>query len=119
TQRRVNEERLRIARELHDVVSHSISLINVQAGAAAHVIDEQPEKAKEALQVIKKTSGDAMRELHAIVGVLRPLDEAHPRTPPPAVTASMACVSAPPPSAAVLRQDRARSRASVYAPRCP
>ena len=57
-QRRVTEERLRIARELHDVVSHSISTINVQAGVAAHVIDERPETAKSALLTIKETSRD-------------------------------------------------------------
>ena len=53
TQRRVTEERLRIARELHDVVSHSISTINVQAGVAAHVMEERPEQAREALLAIK------------------------------------------------------------------
>lgn len=70
-QRRLTEERLRIARELHDVVAHTISVINVQAGVAAHVIDEQPEMAREALLVIKTTSTEALRELRGILGVLR------------------------------------------------
>lgn len=80
---RVTEERLRIARELHDVVSHSISTINVQAGVAAHVIDERPEQAKLALQTIKETSRDTLRELRGILNVLRQLDEAESRQPAP------------------------------------
>jgi signal transduction histidine kinase len=81
-QRRLTEERLRIARELHDVVSHSISVINVQAGVAAHVIDDQPEKAREALLAIKTTSKEALRELRGILGVLR--EEATGETTAPA-----------------------------------
>ena len=50
TQRLVSDERLRIARELHDVLAHNISLINVQAGVALHLIDEHPEQGKVALQ---------------------------------------------------------------------
>ncbi|MQA83719.1 MAG: hypothetical protein GEV03_03550 [Streptosporangiales bacterium] len=52
--RRVDEERVRIARELHDVLSHSISMMNVQAGVAAHLLDEQPEQARAALLAIKQ-----------------------------------------------------------------
>jgi signal transduction histidine kinase len=81
-QRRLTEERLRIARELHDVVSHSISVINVQAGAGAYVIGDQPEKAREALLAIKATSKEALRELHGILGVLR--DESGSETKEPA-----------------------------------
>ena len=47
--RRASEERLRIARELHDVLAHNISLINVQAGVALHLMDEQPEQARSSL----------------------------------------------------------------------
>ncbi len=83
TQRHVTKERLRIARELHDVVSHSISMINVQAGVAAHVMAEQPEQAREALLVIKEASRDTLRELREILHVLRQLDEAEPRGPAP------------------------------------
>jgi signal transduction histidine kinase len=82
-QRRVTEERLRIARELHDVVSHTISTINVQAGVAAHVLDDRPEQAREALLAIKATSKEALRELRAILGVLRDVDDAEPRAPAP------------------------------------
>lgn len=83
TQRRVTQERLRIARELHDVVSHSISTINVQAGVAAHVMGERPEQAREALLAIKETSKETLRELRGILQVLRQVDEAEPRAPAP------------------------------------
>jgi len=82
-QRRVAEERLRIARELHDVVSHSISVINLQAGVAAHVMDERPEQARQALLTIKATSKEALRELRGILGLLRQGDEAETRAPAP------------------------------------
>lgn len=74
-QRRVQDERVRIARELHDVVAHSIATINVQAGVAAHVIDAQPAAAKEALTDIKEASKMAMAEMRAMLGVLRSADE--------------------------------------------
>ena len=64
-------ERLRIARELHDVVSFSFATISVQAGVAAHVADERPEQAMEALRAIKAISGEASRELRGILGLLR------------------------------------------------
>src|SRR6266852_5237025 len=79
TQRRVTEERLRIARELHDVVSHSISTINVQAGVAAHVMGERPEQAREALLAIKEASKETLRELRGILQVLRQVDDVDPR----------------------------------------
>jgi signal transduction histidine kinase len=83
TQRRVTEERLRIARELHDVVSHSISTINVQAGVAAHVIEQQPEQARQALVTIKETSKQTLQELRGILQVLRQVDDVEPRAPAP------------------------------------
>jgi signal transduction histidine kinase len=64
-------ERLRIARELHDVVSYSFATISVQAGVAAHVADQRPEQALEALRAITAISGEACRELRDIVGFLR------------------------------------------------
>jgi signal transduction histidine kinase len=67
----VDAERLRIARELHDVVAFSFATISVQAGVAAHLADERPELAAEALRAIKAISGEALRELRAIVGALR------------------------------------------------
>lgn len=69
--RRVMEERLRIARDLHDSVAHSMSIINVQAGTAAHVVDRHPEQGEEALTIIRRASRDALHELHALLGVLR------------------------------------------------
>ncbi|HEX4221549.1 MAG TPA: sensor histidine kinase [Pseudonocardiaceae bacterium] len=70
-QRRVEEERLRIAREVHDVVAHSLAMINVQAGVAAHVADRRPEQAKAALLAIKEASRTALADLRATLNVLR------------------------------------------------
>jgi len=84
-QRRVTEERLRIARELHDVVSHTISVINVQAGVASHVLQQQPEQAGAALEAIKLASKEALRELRGILGVLRQVDEVQERAPAPRI----------------------------------
>jgi signal transduction histidine kinase len=79
--RRANEERLQIARELHDVVAHHISLINVQAGVALHIVDRHPEQAQTALTAIKDASKEALVELRSLVGVLRDAGESAPRTP--------------------------------------
>jgi signal transduction histidine kinase len=76
--RATTEERLRIARELHDVLAHNISLINVQSSAALH----RPGKETPALQAIKQASKDALVELRATLGMLRQVDEAAPTTPP-------------------------------------
>ncbi|MCX5393588.1 sensor histidine kinase [Streptomyces sp. NBC_00094] len=81
------EERLRIARELHDILGHSVSLINVQSGAALHRLSKNPAPeaglatAAEALEAVKATSKDALRELRATLGVLRRADEATPTSP--------------------------------------
>lgn len=83
TRRRASEERLQIARDLHDVLAHNISLINVQAGVALHLIDEKPEQARTALAAIKEASRDALRELRTALDVLRRTDDAAPRTPAP------------------------------------
>jgi signal transduction histidine kinase len=80
---RASEEQLRIARELHDVVAHNLSLINVQAGTALHLIDERPELAESALLAIKGASKDALDELRALVDVLRSGAEVAPRLPTP------------------------------------
>ncbi len=79
--RRAGEERLRIAQELHDVVAHHISLINVQASTALHLVDRQPEQAGPALAAIKDASKEALVELRSIVGILRQSDESAPRQP--------------------------------------
>jgi signal transduction histidine kinase len=81
--RRASEERLRIARELHDVLAHNISLINVQAGVALHLIDEQPEQARSALAAIRDASKDALGELRSVLEVLRRSGEEAPRAPQP------------------------------------
>ncbi|HJY71307.1 MAG TPA: sensor histidine kinase [Streptosporangiaceae bacterium] len=81
--RRVDEERLRIARELHDVVAHTMATINVQAGVAAHVLPTQPEAVAEALQAIKTASKEGLRELRAILNVLRQADDTDPVQPAP------------------------------------
>ncbi|MFI6683663.1 sensor histidine kinase [Streptomyces sp. NPDC050485] len=82
--RRVAEERLRIARDLHDVVAHHIALVNVQAGVAAHVMDKRPDQAKEALAHVREASRSALGELRATVGLLRQSgDPAAPTEPAP------------------------------------
>lgn len=70
-QRSVAEERLQIARELHDVVAHSLSVIAVQSGVGRHVIETQPAEAKKALAAIEATSRDTLNELRRMLGVLR------------------------------------------------
>jgi signal transduction histidine kinase len=79
--RQVSEERLRIARELHDVVAHTMATINVQAGVAAHVVAERPEVAAAALTAIKAASRDGLRELRAILHVLRQADDSDDGSP--------------------------------------
>jgi signal transduction histidine kinase len=69
--RRTSEERLAIARDLHDVVAHNISVINVQANTALHLMDRQPERAREALTAIHEVSRQALGELRSVLGVLR------------------------------------------------
>lgn len=83
--RRVSDERLRIAQEVHDVVAHSISLINVQAGTALHVMDKQPEQARSALTAIREASNQALVELRSVLDVLRQRGEDAPRTPSPSI----------------------------------
>jgi signal transduction histidine kinase len=80
---RTRDEQLRIARELHDVVAHNLSLINVQAGTALHLIHERPELAESALSAIKAASKDALDELRSLVDVLRAGPERAPLRPTP------------------------------------
>jgi signal transduction histidine kinase len=84
--RRAGEERLRIARELHDVLAHNISLINVQAGVALHLIDEQPQQARTALSAIKDASNEALGELRSVLDILREGYEIPPRSPTSGLT---------------------------------
>ncbi len=81
-QRLIGDQRLLLAQELHDVLAHNMSLINVQASVALHLIDEQPEQARPALTTIKQASRDALRELRTALDVLRRGEEA-PRAPAP------------------------------------
>jgi signal transduction histidine kinase len=91
--RRASDERLRIARELHDVLAHNISLINVQAGVALHLIDEQPEQARTALAAIKQASKETLGELRSVLSILRQVDEDAPRAPAPSVARLDALIS--------------------------
>ncbi|MFC4858729.1 sensor histidine kinase [Actinophytocola glycyrrhizae] len=79
--RQASEERLKIAREVHDVLAHHVSLINVRSGVALHLIDSRPEQVKEALTAIKQSSKEVLVELRNILGVLRDVDGAAPRHP--------------------------------------
>ena len=71
SERRLADERLRIAREVHDVVAHAMVAINVQAGVAAHVLHKRPGQAETALTEIKRVSGAALDDLRATLGLLR------------------------------------------------
>ncbi|WEV24214.1 sensor histidine kinase [Streptomyces sp. 71268] len=80
--RRADEERLRIARELHDVLAHSISVINVQAGVGLALLDQDPEQARTALTTIKGASKEALGEVRQVLDSLRTPGSA-PRSPAP------------------------------------
>jgi signal transduction histidine kinase len=91
--RRAEQERLRIARELHDVVAHTLTTINVQAGVARHLLKRQPDHAEGALATIESASHDALQELRAILGVLRePGEEEAPLEPAPGLAAVEALI---------------------------
>jgi signal transduction histidine kinase len=79
--RRVAEDRIRIARELHDVVAHHIALINAQAGVAVHLAAEIPAPVRAALEHIRDASHEALQELKATVGLLRQSDDDDPIAP--------------------------------------
>jgi signal transduction histidine kinase len=83
TRRRMSDERLRIARELHDVIAHNISLINVQAATTLHLLEGDEQPARNALATIKQVSQETLVELRSVLGVLRRVDEAAPRAPAP------------------------------------
>ncbi|MBP2370623.1 sensor histidine kinase [Pseudonocardia parietis] len=76
--RHVEQERLRIARDVHDVVSHSLSMIVVQAGVGAHVAARRPEEAVAALERIRDAGTDALRELRGTLDLLRSPDDSDP-----------------------------------------
>jgi signal transduction histidine kinase len=87
------EERLRVARELHDVVAHSMSLIAVKAGTANHVMAVRPDEAQDALRVIESTSRGALAEMRQLLGVLRSGADAAQLAPAPGLAGLPALVS--------------------------
>lgn len=84
--RKIAEERLRIAQELHDVMAHSISVIAVQAGVGAHVVDHRPDQAKAALEAISSTARSTLAEMRRLLGVLRDDDGNRSHAPAPALS---------------------------------
>lgn len=91
-QRRVAEERLRIAHELHDVVAHHISVINVQAGVARHLLDVDPSQARASITVIRESSQAVLTELTAILGLLRDPEAHGTRQPAPSLRDATAVI---------------------------
>lgn len=81
--RAVLEERVRIARELHDVVAHHVSVMGLQAGAARRVVRTRPDKAEEVLSSIESSSRQAVLELHRLLGILRRADQRDALEPQP------------------------------------
>jgi signal transduction histidine kinase len=81
--RAVLEERVRIARELHDVVAHHVSVMGIQAGAARRVMHTRPDKAAEMLSLVEVSSRQAVVELHRLLGFLRGADQENGLTPQP------------------------------------
>ena len=69
--RAVADERARIARELHDVIAHAMSVITVQAGVGGHLLEQRPEQAADALRVIERTGREALAEMRRMLAVLR------------------------------------------------
>ena len=86
--RRVAEERVRIARDLHDIVAHNIAGISLQAATGAHVADTHPDKARDALLAIKEASRQTLDELRSTLHLLREGDEAAPLAPTPGLDAA-------------------------------
>jgi signal transduction histidine kinase len=81
--RQASEERLRIAAELHDVLGHHLSLINIRAGVGLHLMGREPEQARLALDTIQQTSAEALREVQSVLNTLYPNGDAAPRAPAP------------------------------------
>jgi signal transduction histidine kinase len=81
----LREERARIARELHDVIAHSVSVIVVQAGAAEPLVDEDPDQARDALRSIRSTASDALGEMRRLLGILRTTGDELVLNPQPSV----------------------------------
>ena len=88
----VLEERTRIARELHDIVAHAVSMMVVQAGAAEQVVEDDPEFTRRALETIRSTGADALSEMRRVVAMLRDSDDPGDLTPQPGLDALPALV---------------------------
>jgi len=114
----VAEERLRIARELHDVVAHSMSVIAVQAGYGQYVIDSSPADARDALGAIQATSRDALEEMRRMLGVLRQQDAAPASavTAPPAVPGTAIPAAVPAAAALEAAEDAPGAPAAARGP---
>lgn len=85
-ERAASDERLRLAREIHDVVGHSLSMISLQSGVALRVLDADPAQARASLEAIRSSSKDALAELRQTLGVFRG-DEETPLAPTPTLAA--------------------------------
>jgi signal transduction histidine kinase len=81
--RQASEERLRIAAELHDVLGHHLSLINIRAGVGLHLMGREPDQARVALDTIQQTSAEALREVQSVLNTLYPARGTAPRAPAP------------------------------------
>src|SRR5260370_205035 len=81
--RAIREERVRIARELHDIVAHSLTVVTVRAGVGRRVMDERPDEARKALEAVEVTGRGALDELRRILGLLRDDDAGQPALGPP------------------------------------
>jgi signal transduction histidine kinase len=88
------EERMRIAREVHDVVGHSLSVINLQAGVALHVLDKKPEQVAASLQAIRQSSKDALAELRNTLAMFHDPATGEPTSPQPGLDRLAELVSA-------------------------
>ncbi|MFI1488805.1 sensor histidine kinase [Streptomyces sp. NPDC020747] len=113
---RATEERLRIARELHDVIGHNISMINVQSGAALHRLKKDPAQAEAALSAIKVGSRETLQELRATLDVLRRVDEDAPRAPVPGLARADALVASAKLAGLAVRIERTGGERALPAP---
>ncbi|MEV6265302.1 sensor histidine kinase [Streptomyces sp. NPDC051784] len=112
---RATQERLRIARELHDVIGHNMSMIHVQASSALHRLQKDPAQAQEALTAIKQGSKEGLRELRATLGVLRQVDEVAPTGPSPGLARIGELVSSAAGAGLEVKVERSGSHAPLPA----
>ena len=106
-QRRVIEERLRIARDVHDLVAHHIAVVNVQSGVAGHLLESDPKAAAEALDVVRSAASTVLDELGGLLDVLRSADEpGDPTAPTPRLAAIDDLISSFAASGLVVQDER-------------